>query len=286
MATTRRCFRWAQRIGSSGHVVTATRLGASTSTGNTSSTKLRSSNAVRVDTVFPPPIGIHKAVRGCSYSQSSASCWYECRRSRLSTQPSQVVFYGVSAVPKGFAYLLLSASGLGIHAPHVGDFLFGYHGDGAIAGLDPVRGPPEIAGAVRAVVIYPVQRQTFSIRREHVFQIQVEIVPAVANLDAAPAVSVEPIVTGVVATRVHVGPPHVQRVRRIAVFGSHFTHVARASAPARFGLPAPEICPRYGGDFSARTATNIADTSANLRRWVENGELAEGLAYHVRRIRC
>jgi hypothetical protein len=50
-----------------------TEVGASTSAGNTSSTSDRLSNAVSVDTVFPPPIGIHNAERRTLYRCAIAS---------------------------------------------------------------------------------------------------------------------------------------------------------------------------------------------------------------------
>ncbi|MNQ54584.1 hypothetical protein D3C85_686530 [compost metagenome] len=61
--TTRRCFKWFHLRASFVQVVRATRFGAITSTGYTSSVRLRSSSAVKVDGVFPVPMLAHIAQR-------------------------------------------------------------------------------------------------------------------------------------------------------------------------------------------------------------------------------
>ena len=67
-------FRWAHFRTSEGHVVVATRSGATMSTGP-SSTSCRPSSAVRVATVLPVPMPAHTAQRGVSMMWSMIRCW-------------------------------------------------------------------------------------------------------------------------------------------------------------------------------------------------------------------
>lgn len=115
--------------------------------------------------------------------------------------------------------------------------------------------PSAVAGLVVAIVVVAFNLMTFGTRAHVSDEVRVTITPSVANLDAAPTVTVEFIRARVVAARLHPSPYAVLAGARRSASSPVNAHLrgrhVSSKASATLNVPCPQ-----------RPAVNIAGVSA------------------------